>query len=204
MFDVLCPWQKPEWPGLREQLRGPPGVLVVICMLQIGLLVVGTLAGLGTEQCEVVVSGGTSVSVECHRCVSETYITWQQAGLLAFGCAVVMLGVFAALYRSKRLARLYGMIMLVYSFVVGLTSLLTGVDSVVLDTALSSVSQDEHVCRSFVESMVHVARFNSVLYALSCLLDLAGAMYAIKSKEHFQLQEIHEHHERFASSYGAL
>jgi hypothetical protein len=96
------------------------------------------------------------------------------------------------------------MIMLVYSFVVGLTSLLTAVDSVVLGTALSSIPADQHVCRSFVESMVHVSRFNAVLYGISCLLDLAGAMYAIKSKEQFQLQEIQEHHERFASSYGAL
>lgn len=75
-------------------------------------------------------------------------------------------------------------------------------------------------CKDYVESMISTTRINAILYgkdqriisplsttlqvltksALNCLLDCAGAVYAIKSKELFEFEKIADHHKAFQNS----
>jgi hypothetical protein len=66
-------------------------------------------------------------------------VSWQQVVLLIVGFIVICIGVSAAVFRSKRMCRIYGLIMMVYAFVIGLTSLLTGLDTIVLSSAIEKV-----------------------------------------------------------------
>jgi len=198
--DVLptAPWTDSNWQGWRAQLSGPPLKLLVICILQSILLVIGVLVGIGNAECEVSIHGGADVEIDCNNCVKHPYVSWQQVVLLLIGVCIILVGVMAALLRSKRLCKVYGIIMMVYAFVIGLTALLTGLDTIVLSSAVEHV--DAPLCREYVESMIDTTRVNSILYALNCILDCCGAIYAIKSKELFEFQEIQSHHSTFQNS----
>lgn len=77
---------------------------------------------------------------------------WQQVTLFVIGVAVILIGVCpsfpfeayiiqiaAAILKKKNLCKVYGLVMLVFAFVVGLTSLLTGLDTIVLDDAVKQI-----------------------------------------------------------------
>mmetsp|Transcript_1364 Transcript_1364/g.3170 ORF Transcript_1364/g.3170 Transcript_1364/m.3170 type:complete len:206 (+) Transcript_1364:117-734(+) len=199
-IDVCRPWARPDWPGWRAQLAGPPGKLFLICLAQIVVLVTGMFVGIGAGECDISIKGGADVEVKCEDCREDVYLTWEHYLLLIVGVGVIFTGIFAALGRSKRLCRIYGLIMMVYAFVIGLTSVLVGLMAVVLDGALSEITDDRY-CARIVGGMVHTARVNSILYAINCVLDIAGAIYAIKSKELFAYQEIAAHHQNFQRTF---
>jgi disulfide bond formation protein DsbB len=60
---------------------------------------------------------------------------------LIIALGVISTGIIAALFRSKKLCRIYGIIMTVYAFIIGLTALLTGLDAIVLQNAVKDVSE---------------------------------------------------------------
>jgi len=197
------PW-KSEGFSWREHLSGAPLKLLIICILQIVLQVFGLLVGIGKADCPITVHSGSDITIDCENCRRHPYVTWQQILLLVIGVAVVFVGALAALLRSKKLCRVYGLIMMVYSFVIGLTSLLTGLDSIVLSDAVDQIQETDPECADEVRLMISTTRINAILFALNCLLDIAGAVYAIKSKELFEFQEIVEHHQEFQKSYAQL
>jgi len=200
-MNVQVPW-KAEGFRWREHLSGSPLKLLVICILQSLLLVFGILVGIGRADCPISISAGNTITVDCENCKEHPFVTWQQVVLLIAGLLVVLIGVGAALFRSKRFCKYYGLIMVAYSFVIGLTALLTGLDSIVLHDAIERM-EDSH-CKSEVQLMITTTRINAVLFALNAILDVAGAIYAIKSKELFEFQEIAEHHTSFHKSYAQL
>eukprot|EP01119_Soliformovum_irregulare_P022768 TRINITY_DN7846_c0_g1_i1.p1 TRINITY_DN7846_c0_g1~~TRINITY_DN7846_c0_g1_i1.p1 ORF type:complete len:142 (-),score=16.37 TRINITY_DN7846_c0_g1_i1:110-535(-) len=138
------------------------------------------------------------MSCSGNNCKTHPYVSWQQLVLLFVGLIVISLGVVAALWRSRKMCKIYGIIMMIYAFVIGLTSLLTGLDTIVLSSALEHIQ--DSVCKTFVSSMIGTSRMNAILYALNCILDCLGAIYAIKSKELFDFQEIANHHNEFQKS----
>lgn len=160
--------------------------------------------GIGRVSCPITVHSGDDVEVNCGGCVKHHFLTWQQVTLFVIGLGIILIGVAAALLRRKTLCKLYGLIMLVYSFVVGLTSLLTGLDTIVLDDAVNQLNGVDLDCAKDVRSMVTTSRINAILFGINCLLDIAGAIYAIKSKEFFEFQEIATHHAAFHKSYAQL
>ena len=135
------PWNQENWHGWKAQLSGPPLKLLIICSMQIALQVTSLFIGLGKAECEVTIHGGGDVEINCGYCQEHTYVTWQQVVLLLVALVVTILGIIAALFRSKRMCRVYGLIMMVYAFVIGLTSLLTGLDTIVLNSAVKDVTE---------------------------------------------------------------
>jgi len=198
-----APW-KQEGFSWREHLSGPPLKLLVICTLQCVLLVIGVLVGIGRASCPITVRSGDDVQVNCGECIRHKYITWQQAALLAVGLAIILVGVIAAFLRRKSMCRVYGLIMLIYAFILGLTSLLTGLDTIVLEDAAKQINEADQDCANDVHSMISTSKINAVLFAVNCLLDIAGAVYAIKARELFEFQEIASHHTTFHKQYAQL
>jgi len=196
-----APWQQPDWKGWGSQLRGPPMKLLIICALQTTVLLIGLFIGIGKAECNTS-HNGVDVSIDCETCTRHPYVPWQQIVLLLVGIVVILIGICAAVFRSKRLCKIYGLIMMIFAFIIGLTSLLTGLEAVVLTSALKDILDAN--CADAVNSMIQTNRINSILDAINCILDCAGALYAIKSKELFEFQEIAEHHAAFQKSYSRL
>jgi len=197
------PW-KAQGFTWRDHLSGSPLKLLVICILQTTLLIFGVLIGIGRADCPITVHSGSDITVDCANCTRHAYVTWQQILLLFVGMGVVLIGVCAAILRSKKLCRIYGLIMMVYSFVIGLTSLLTGLDSIVLSDAIKTLEENDTICAEDVRMMITTTRINAILFAINAILDIAGAIFAIKSKELFEFQEIAQHHSNFQRSYAPL
>jgi len=196
------PW-KPQGVTWRDHLTGSPLKLLIICILQTTLLIFGVLVGIGRADCPITVHSGSDITVDCASCTRHAYVTWQQILLLFVGMGVVLIGVCAAIMRSKKLCRIYGLIMMVYSFVIGLTSLLTGLDSIVLTDAIKTLNGDNN-CTEDVQMMITTTRINAILFAINAILDIAGAIFAIKSKELFEFQEIAQHHHNYQRQYNSL
>jgi len=186
------------------RIGGAPLTLLVICILQSLVLILGILLGIGRVSCPISVHNGNDVQVNCGECVSHHFVTWQQVTLFILGLGIICIGVAAAVLRNKTMCKLYGLIMLIYCFILGLTSLLTGLDTVVLEGAAKQIDASNPKCISSVMSMITTSRINAVLFGINCLLDIAGAIYAIKSKEVFEFQEIESHHNSFHKQYAPL
>jgi len=199
----VTPW-KNEGFTWKEHLGGPPLKLLVICCLQCGLSVISILAGIGKASCPIDVRSGDDVQVNCGQCYRHSFVTWQQATLFVVGLGIILIGAGAAILRKKTMCRVYGFFMLLYAFMLGLTSLLTGLDTIVLEDAAKEIDEADWECAGDVRSMISTAKVNSILFAVNCLLDIAGAVYAIKSRELFEFQEIATHHTEFHKNYAAL
>lgn len=71
--------------------------------------------------------------------------------------------VSAALARSSNAARAYGIVTVIFSFILALAALLTGLEVPVMQAALDSVT--EPLCRSRTSNMVQVATAHALLYS---------------------------------------
>eukprot|EP00026_Physarum_polycephalum_P014625 Phypoly_transcript_15162.p1 GENE.Phypoly_transcript_15162~~Phypoly_transcript_15162.p1 ORF type:complete len:204 (+),score=9.16 Phypoly_transcript_15162:100-711(+) len=187
-----------------SHLSGVPLKLLIICILQLVIHFLGIFLGIGKVSCPLLVHSGNDVEVNCTACVKHHFLTWQQVTLFILGFAIILIGIGAAVFRNKTMCKLYGLILLVYSFVLGITSLLTGLDTVVLEDAAKGIDGVNVTCISMVKSMVSTSKVTAVLFGINCVLDIIGAIYAIKSKELFEFQEIDDHHNSFHKSYAPL
>jgi len=203
MPGLVAPWKLQNF-SWRSHLSGAPFKLLMICTLQLLIHLLGICLGIGHVSCPITVHDGNTVEVNCAGCVKHHYVTWQQITLFIFGFAIILVGIGAAIFRNKTMCKLYGLILLVYSFVLGLTSLLTGLDTVVLEDASKDIDDTNSFCLSSVASMITTSRIVAVLFGVNCVLDIVGAIYAIKSKELFEFQEIEDHHSRFHKNYAPL
>jgi len=189
----------PSLDDIQENLRGAPGKLLGICLIQILLLLLGVFVGTERRVCQVNPStSGASITINCSTCVYNGDVSAKQIILLIAGFLVIMIGVLAAILRKKSFCRAYGLLMMIFAFVVGLTSLLTGLEAPLLEAAIERI--DDPVCASAMREMVDNTRVHSILYAINCFLDCAGALFAIKSKETFEFQEIQDHHTKYTRS----
>jgi len=180
---------------LRAAFSSAPRNLLVICALQTFLLFYGFLVGTRGAECDILLPPGGDVQLDCTRCRLTGGFQAQQLFLLSIGLAIIGTGAYGAYYKSKPMCRFYGLVMTVYSFVIGLTAILTGLQAPVLDAAADAVEGNED-CARIGHMMADRTRHEAIMMGLNCLLDGAGAIYAIKSYQYFDYEELHNHHSR--------
>jgi hypothetical protein len=98
----------------------------------------------------------------------------------------------SAMFRDKAFCKMYGMIMMVYAFVIGLTAILTGLETPLYVEALQHVEDPR--CRAMAQMMVDTNKSHAILYGINCVLDCAGAIFAIQSHQVFEYEDIESRH----------
>jgi hypothetical protein len=137
------------------------------------------------------------VMIECDSCIRASIST--RGVLINLGGALVISSGLAAVYlRHQRLLYVYGTCMLFFSLIIGLTAVLSTLESPVLEVAVGGVSPLEEDCMVLARRMLEGARDLAMLNSLGCLVDSVGAILAIRSKELFTYEEIASQHAEVA------
>ena len=177
---ILPPWCV-TFIGRVGSLRSSPKLLVGTCCAQLLVLLVGLLQHLHRVECAIAVPNGGPVLVECDTC-HRTSVTLRGVLLHLGGAGVIACGLVAVRWRDARLLYVYGTAMLFFSLIIGLTALLTALETPVLEVAVSGVSEFDEGCVELAEEMLASARDHTSLASLGCVVDTAGAVLAIRSK----------------------
>jgi hypothetical protein len=144
-----------------------------------------------------------AVSVDCNRCRLIGGLRWRDVFILFCGNGTICLGVYAAIFKDKEYCRMYGLAMMVFAFIVGLTGILTGLEVPVLQAAAQAVGPGLVDCEKIAYMMVDNARNHSMLYGANCILDCLGALYAIWTKEKIDMDDVVASHTKTQSQYDA-
>ena len=94
--------------------------------------------------------------------------------------------------------------MMVFAFIVGLTGILTGLEVPVLEAAANAVGPGLVDCQKIAFMMVDNARNHSMLYGANCMLDCMGALYAIWTKEKFDMDDVAAAHAKIGERHDNL
>lgn len=167
------------------------------------MLFTGVAVAQGSVLCSVR-TDGPHIQINCDECFHEDDVTWQSIVVLLVGSLCVLVGVAAAIYRSERVCKLYAVLMLMLTFVVGLAALLTGLDCAIIASAADRVPPADAICRTHADAMLHATQLTTALYAINAALALAAAIFAIKSRLSFSFHAISTHHANFHKSYQTL
>jgi uncharacterized membrane protein len=167
------------------------------------MLFTGVAVAQGSVLCSVR-TDGPHLQINCDECFHENAVTWQSVVVLVVGAVFVLFGIAAALYRSERVCKIYGILMLMLSFVIGLAALLTGLDCAIIAAAADRVPPSDAMCRTHADQMLHATQLTTALYAINAALALAAAVFAIKSRLAFSFHAISTHHANFHKSYQTL
>lgn len=159
--------------------------------------------GHGGAECELDVDHQNIVSVNCEACRALGGFRWRDLFFLLGGLGIIGIGAYAALMRNQEACRVYGMVMLFYGFIIGLTAILTGLQAPVISAAASDVVDDES-CRKIAFMMSDNIRYHSLLFGAICILDCLGAVYAILSKQYFDITETAYRHQRIRDDTDLL
>lgn len=199
------PWfDAPSWPIVEQawraarpllSLRASPRLLVGVCCLQLLVLLWGLLQQLSRTECAISVPPGGPVVIECETC-RTVGLSMRSLFMNAIGSGLIGSGLLAVKWRDQRLLHLYGSTMLFFALVIGLTAVLTALEAPVLEVAVDSVS--DPACLAMATTMMDGARDHTTLASLGCLVDTAGAIFAIRSKELFNYEEIASQHAEVA------
>ena len=173
-------------------LRASPRLLVVICILQEVVLVVGTWMQVGRTECTVQLPAVGPMVIDCDTC-HKLGMTWRNWSMLLIGSGVIATGLIAVLKHDQRLLFIYGTCMLLFAFMVGLTAVLTALETPVLEIAVEGVTEDS-ACLETAAAMMFGARGHAAVASLGCMCDAAGAVLAIRSKELFAYEDISAQH----------
>jgi|EP00505_MAST-04D_sp_SCG-Rhode-Island_P004853 hypothetical protein len=176
---------------------------MVICGFQIFMLFLGVYVGHGAAECEIRLPAGAGIEVDCNRCRLLGGLKGRDIFLLLAGVGTILVGVYAAVAKSKHYCRVYGLTMMVFAFMIGLTGLLTGLEVPVLEAAAAAVGPGMPDCEKIAFMMVDTARDHSILYGINCVLDCAGAIFAIYSKQLFDYEAIESSHKRAVQQQDA-
>ena len=187
--------------GLQDSLASAPRRLLLICACQILLLCCGVFVGHGSAECEVRLPQGSAIEVDCNRCRLLGGLRWRDVFILFCGNGTICLGVYAAIFKDKEYCRMYGLAMMVFAFIVGLTGILTGLEVPVLEAAAQAIGPGLIDCQKIAYMMVDNARNHSMLYGANCILDCLGALYAIWTKEKIDMDDVVESHNQSQSQY---
>ena len=185
--------------NLQSHLSSAPRRLMVVCGLQVLMLFVGVYVGHGAAECEIRLPAGSGIEVDCNRCRLLGGVKGRDIFLLMAGLGTICIGVYAAAFKSKHYCRVYGMTMMVFAFMIGLTGILTGLEVPVLEAAAAAVGPGMPDCEKIAFMMVDTARDHSILYGINCILDIAGAIYAIYAKQLFDYETIENSHRKAVS-----
>lgn len=189
---ILPPWLV-NVIAKAGSLRASPKLLVGVCGAQFVVLSIGLLQQFNRIECSVAVKGGEPVVVACDTC-RRNGITGRSLLLHAGGAAVIGCGLLAVQRRDSRLLYVYGTVMLFFSMVIGMTAMLTALEAPMLEIAVAGVSELDESCVQLAEEMLSSARDHTSLASLGCIVDMAGAVFAIRSKELFSYEEIASQH----------
>jgi hypothetical protein len=187
---------------LKSSVQTAPQRLLAICGCQILLLLIGVFVGHGAAECEIRLPQGSAIEVDCNRCRLLGGLRWRDIFILFMGCGTICIGVYAAVFKNKDYCRVYGLVMMVFAFVVGLTAVLTGLETPVLEAAAQAIGPGLVDCEKIAYMMVDNARDHSMLYGANCILDTLGALYAMWSKEKFDLDDIAASHAKANASFN--
>jgi hypothetical protein len=125
--------------------------------------------GHGAAECDVRLPSGSAIEVDCNRCRLLGRLRWRDIMLLVGGMAAIFVGMYAAVFRSMHMCKIYGGVMMVYAFIIGLTAILTGLETPVLEAAALAVPVSEKDCQTIAYMMVDNARDHAILYgACAC------------------------------------
>ena len=188
-----------SFTDLQSSLSSAPQRLLVVCGLQIFMLIVGVFVGHGAAECEIRLPAGSSIEVDCNRCRLLGGLKWRDIFLLMGGVGTICVGIYAAVFKSKHYCRVYGLVMMVFAFIIGLTAILTGLEVPVLEAAAAAIGPGMQDCEKIAYMMVDNARDHSILYGINCFLDCAGAMYAMHAKQLFDYEQIESSHRKAIS-----
>jgi hypothetical protein len=126
---VIAPFRK------VISLRASPKLLVIVCAIQFVVLFVGVLQQLNRVECTIALPSNGPVSVECDTCRNRT-ITTRSIIMNLGGAIIIASGLLAVRLRDQRLLFVYGTVMLFFSLVIGLTAMLTALETPVLEVAV--------------------------------------------------------------------
>jgi hypothetical protein len=180
-------------------LRASPRLLVSLCFIQFAVLIIGLLQQMRRVECAVAVPISGSVIIECDTC-HDVYVSARSIFLHMLGGGVIGCGLLAVHWRHQYLLYIYGSCMLFFSLVIGLTAMLTALEEPMLELAASNVDGVDEICLQQAVDMLNGARDHATLAALGCLVDTAGAIFAIRSKELFNYEEIASKHAEIVRS----
>lgn len=190
---------KVAWEYLRTVcgLRAAPRHLLAICALQLLVLGWGLLQHLHPTQCLVSIPPSGELLIDCATC--RVVSLGMQAFLIHLGgFAVIACGVLAVHWRDQKLLYIYGTCMLFFALVIGMTAMLTAAEAPTLEVAMEGVQ--DPACLQMAEAMILGARDQAFAASIGCLIDTAGAIFAIRSKELFNYEEIATAHAEIANA----
>ena len=121
-------------------LRASPRLLIVVCSVQLGVLLCSMLQQMNRAECAISLPPGRPVVIACDTC-RRVGIDPRSALLNLGGAAVIGVGLLAVHRRDGKLLYIYGSAMIFFSFVIGLTAVLTALEAPVLEIAIEGVSQ---------------------------------------------------------------
>ena len=175
----------------QSLMASAPSVLLAICCVQVVLLIYGVTIAHGQLFCMIVLSLHGHARMDCHRCAFISYgLHLRDWFLLVTGLGVIACGMYAAVRKNKSACQYYGIAMMAFSCSIGLAGLLIYYEVDLFVEAANSVPSYLPVCSKIGKAMVENARSHYRLYGFNCLVDLAGAAFAILSKSHFDLDEV--------------
>ena len=199
-------------------LRASPRLLVIICAVQALVLLGGTWMQIGRVDCAVELPTSGRMVVNCDSC-RRLGLTWRGTFMLILGLGVISVGLSAVWRHDQRLLFVYGSCMVFFgprvelnlppsrppvprtpapspmaaAFSVGLNSVLTALETPLLEVAVEGVADDLE-CLEMAYSMMFDARGHAAFAALGCLVDALGALLAIRAKELFTYEDISAQH----------
>ena len=181
----------------QTMLASAPTVLLVICCVQVALLLYGVTIAHGQLFCMIILSDHGRARMDCHRCAYISYgLHLRDWFLLITGLAVIGCGVYAAVRKSRVACQYYGITMIAFGCSIGLAGLLIYYEVDLFVEAAKSVPSYLPVCSKIGKAMVGNAISHYRLYLVNCLVDLAGAGFAILSKSHFDIDEVRQMQQR--------
>ena len=151
-----------------------PCRLLVVCGVQTLLLLCCVYVGAAPSAACAVVVRNQDVAIDCHRCETRhssnsaasifESLLWYDVVMLVLGFVVIAVGVYAAVSRSVRCAKLYGCAMLLFAFLVGLLAAITGLQAPILAAARRLVLFSDATCAGVAQTMIDSLRLRSVVY----------------------------------------
>lgn len=180
-------------------IRASPRLLTGVCVVQFVVLLAGVLQQLSRAECAIALPTGGPVVIDCDSC-RRVGLTSRAFLLNLIGAGVIGVGLLAVHRRDGALLYYYGSAMIFFSFVIGLTAVLTALETPVLEVAVEGVTQDDGACLEMASAMMYGARDHATLAALGCAVDTAGAVLAIRSRELFNYEEISAQHAAVATA----
>ena len=174
---------------LRNQWRRN---LLLMCAVQLALLLLAGFVGFNSIVCTRMPPQPTATqeNVDCKSCTALT-ISWSDSMLLVGGLFVISVGVISVLTKDELLCNAYGLIMIFFAALVGILSVLIAIEIPSFVRDVGSIDQATYpACVAATRLFISSSRRKAVLYAVSCITDLVGAIFALSWKTYLSYEKI--------------